>query len=171
MKRSTVARMASLIIGMVLPVTAASSQPAPAQPPTAPVLPLEYAVKLVCGRPGDSGATFVGGAYATAINVHNPVRENGLVFKVALAGLARPGPMTPFQPGIALRYDQAIEFDCRIAARAMAASGIPVPAFFTGFFVIQSRSELDVVAVYTGGPTAGQLAALHMERVPVRRVQ
>ena len=61
MKQSTLARMTSLIIGIVLPVTAASSQPAPAQPPTAPVLPLEYAVKLVCGRSGDSGATFVGG--------------------------------------------------------------------------------------------------------------
>ena len=74
------------------------AQPAPSGPPTAPVLPLEYAAKLVCGRTGDeNGMSFVPGAYATAINVHNPSRENGMVVKVALAAArAGRGRCTPF---------------------------------------------------------------------------
>jgi hypothetical protein len=115
--------------------------------------------------------SFVPGTYATAINVHNPMRENGFVTKIALAGLGRPGPITPFSRAMPLRYDEAIEFDCRLAARLLESAHIPVPAFFTGFFVIQARSQLDVVAVYTAGAAGGPVASIHTERVPVRAVR
>ena len=167
-------RASAMLIGASLlwPVPALLAQPGPSGPPTAPVLPLEYAVKLVCGRtPDENAGAFVPGAYATAINVHNPARENGIVVKVALAGPGRPGPMTPFSREVRLRYDEALEFDCRVAGRLLEGAHVPVPAFFTGFLVIEARSQLDVVAVYTAGAPGGPVASIHTERVPVRSVR
>lgn len=162
----------SLIIGSISVMMLLAISPAVAQPPppTGPAAPNEYAVKLVCGRTAEEGG-FVPGAYATAINVHNPMRENGLVFKIALANLAHPGPMTGFSPGMGLHYDQAVEFDCRFAAHWLTDNHIAVPSFFSGFFVIQARSQLDVVAVYTAGAPGGPVASIHTERVPVRLVR
>ena len=57
--------------------------------------------------------------------------------------------MTGFRPYIALPYDGALDFNCRWISSQMSSAGIPVPAFFTGYLVIQSRYELDVVAVYS----------------------
>ncbi len=43
--------------------------------------------------------------------------------------------------------------------------------FMTGFVIIQSDTELDVVAVYTAAGTDGQVETIHTERVPARRSQ
>jgi hypothetical protein len=145
---------------------AAFAQPAP---PTGPVLPQEYAVKFVCGR-SDGEGSFAAGTYFTAINVHNPTRAARIAEKVALADLGRPGPMTDLRPGLSLRYDQAIEFDCRWIARRLRAAGITPPDLFTGFLVLQSGSLLDVVAVYTASGRDNGVSTMHTERVPVRRV-
>lgn len=158
---------------LALPVTAATAQPAPG-----PVMPLEYAVKFVCGTNPMQGAvvtTAAAGNYYTAVNIHNPFSSNKLTYKIALAPFppGQPGPVTPFQPTMGLQYDRALDIDCRLIRARLQQAGIPVPlpGFITGFVVVQSARELDVVAVYTAAPTPGnQVASIATERVPVRRV-
>jgi hypothetical protein len=139
-----------------------------------PVLPLEYAAKFVCGpnaAPGDPAAA--PGHYFTAINVHNPFGSMPYTFKVAVAGPARPGGHTKFIPlgAATLDYDDAAEFDCTRLRRLLAAEGITARPFFTGYFVIESRTELDVVAVYTASASStGTVTSIHTERVPMRKV-
>lgn len=149
--------------------------PAPAGPPLQPAQPLEYAVKFVCGRvvagtpPSLDAAQ---GTYFTLINVHNPNRPQEFTHKVAVARLGGAGPMTGFRPYIGLPYDGALDFNCRWISSQMSSAGISVPAFFTGYLVIQSRYELDVVAVYSvAANNTQQVVSMHTERVPVRRVQ
>lgn len=134
---------------------------------------LEYAVKFVCGvnvRPNISPAAAVG-AYFTAINIHNSLNDAApLVHKVALAEPGRPTRPTPITSPFRLGYDEATEIDCPQIARLLGAAGIPHGPFFTGFYVIQSQTELDVVAVYTAaGSRTGAVTSIHTERVPVRR--
>ena len=131
----------------------------------------EYAVKFVCGNNGhplDPAAAI--GAYFTAINVHNPGNEAvAFVHKVALAEPGRPGRHTSIVAPFRLAYDEATDVDCEQIARELAAGGITPGPFFTGFFVIQATSQLDVVAVYTAAASrAGPVTTLATERVPVR---
>jgi hypothetical protein len=160
---------------LTLPLSAATAQPAPA--PTGPMMPLEYAVKFVCGTntaPGHSSTLVAFGKYYTAVNIHNPFKENAITYKIAIATQGEPGPMTGFQRPMELRYDQALDIDCRLITARVQQAGIPLPPaiFFTGFLVVQSRAELDVVAVYTAAPVAtNQVASIHTERVPVRRLR
>lgn len=176
-RTASFASLAALAL-IALPATSASAQPAPQPPPTGPAMPLEYAVKFVCGTNPLQGAvvtTAATGNYYTAVDIHNPFRSNKLTYKIALAPFppGKPGPMTPFQPSMGLDYDQAMDVDCRLIRARLQQAGIPVPAatFITGFVVVQSARELDVVAVYTAAPTPGnQVASIHTERVPVRRV-
>lgn len=156
---------------LALPSGIATAQPAP--PPTQPVQPLEYAAKIVCGRAtgdnDDRQALMAAGNYYTAVNVHNPSRPVRISHKVTLADVGRPGPMTDIRTDITLNYDQAIDFDCRWIVDRLRRAGIAAPPFFTGFLVLQVRTQMDVVAVYSAGnPT--QVATMHTERVPVRRV-
>jgi hypothetical protein len=45
------------------------------------------------------------------------------------------------------------------------------PDFFDGYLLIECRKELDVVGVYTGAALPnGVLVAMHMERVPARKI-
>ena len=127
----------------------------------------EYAVKFVCGDAGPR-TSFAPGTYFTAINIHNPGRENnGFAFKVALAKLGSAGDPSGFS-SMTLKDDQATEFDCRLIRRILG-SAVTGTAAFTGFFVIQPRQfELDVVAVYSAGPIGGSVATMHTERVPPR---
>ena len=160
-----IALASSLVSGSVL-----AQQP---PRPTAPVQPLEYAAKIVCGRhSGDNEGgqpMMAAGSYFTAVNVHNPARSVRISHKVTLAGVGRPGPMTDIRTDITLEYDQAIDFDCRWIVDRLRSVGIAAPPFFTGFLVLQTRAQVDVVAVYTAG--ADRVATMHTERVPVRRVQ
>jgi hypothetical protein len=158
-----------------LSAAAVSAQPPPQAPPQQPAQPLEYAVKFVCGRVvAGAAGTFdaVPGTYLTLINVHNPIRPQEFTHKIALARLGGPGPMTGFQPYIVMPYDAALDFNCPWITSRLGSAGIPVPAFFTGYLVIQSRYELDVVAVYSvAANNTQQVVSIHTERVPVRRVQ
>ena len=163
-------KFVTLAAAAILVPGAASAQPAA---PTGPVQALEYAAKFVCGRTaGDEDGRqpmMAAGNYFTAVNVHNPGRSARISHKVTLADVGRPGPMTDIRTDIGLTYDQAIDFDCRWIAERLRGSGIAVPPFFTGFLVLQSRTPLDVVAVYSAG--AREVTTMHSERVPVRRVQ
>ena len=83
--------------------------------------------------------------------------------------LAKKGTVEP----TSVTYDQALDIDCRLIRARIQQAGIPLPPaiFVTGFLVIQSREELDVVAVYSAAPVAtNQVASIHTERVHVRRV-
>lgn len=133
----------------------------------------EYAVKFVCGtnaRPNLSPAA-APGTYYTAINVHNPGNEAvPFVYKVALAEPGRPGRFTRLNSPFRLAYDEATDVDCDQITRALDAASIPHGPFWTGFFVIQSSTEFDVVAVYTTAASrTGTVNSIQTERVPVRR--
>ena len=133
----------------------------------------EYAVKYVCGtnvRPTLSPAA-APGTYYTAINVHNPSNEAvPFVFKVVIAPSGAPGGHTPLTAPFRLGSDEATDVDCMMITRALDAASIPHGPFWTGFFVIQSPVELDVVAVYTTAASrTGAVNSIQTERVPVRR--
>jgi hypothetical protein len=132
---------------------------------------LEYAVKFVCGtnaRPLSPAAA--PGTYYTAINVHVPTGSITFAHLVSLAGPGRPAGHTPVIGTITLNFNDAVDVDCAQIAAELTRGGVTPGPFFTGFFVIQSTSEIDVVAVYTAAATrAGPVVTLATERVPVRR--
>lgn len=108
----------------------------------------EYAVKFVCGKP--ESPVVAPGDYFTAINVHNPGILPVFFLKkiaVALPG-ERPGPVSRFFQA-QLRPDEALEIDCPDILQHAQERG-----FLKGFVVIESFSELDVVAVYSAGHPA-----------------
>jgi len=134
---------------------------------TPPSTGFEYAVKFICGAtPATNPGVVARGVYFTAINVHNPGKEGTEFtkkFAIALpgekAGRISPFFLTPLGP------DQALEIDCPDIGRHLDVSG-----FVKGFAVIQSKVELDVVAVYTAaGSATGTVVALDTERVPARK--
>ena len=122
-------------------------------------------MKFVCGK--SAGEVVAPGLYWTAINVHNPTTTTIRVrakIAVALPGL-KAGPVTKFV-NASLGPDEALEIDCPdILRRTKTKTGL-----LKGFVVIQSGLELDVVSVYTAAPEKGQVATLHTERVPPRRL-
>lgn len=131
-------------------------------------LPYQYAVKFICGRQPMPGQPQVlaRGLYFTAINVHNPSEDSvGILkrFAVALPG-EKAGPLSPvFQAS--LKADEAFEIDCADIIKHLHAHG----PFVKGFAIIESKTELDVVAVYTAAGSTGAVETMHIERVPVRR--
>jgi len=102
----------------------------------------QYTVKYVCGE-GD-GTILVKGAYRTAINIHNPYDflQRPICWKVLSptpdGNPTRPGPWERAE----LPPDWGMEINCSRISNL--AGGIP-----TGFVVIRSPNELDVIAVYT----------------------
>ena len=122
---------------------------------------LEYAVKVVCGR---TDAPFtVPGTYATVVNVHNPSRELTVFqFKVAAAGPLREVGISAFQT-LRLRPDGALAITCREISRAAGQQVVD------GFVVIQTRIDLDVVAVYSAAGNGG-VSTMDVERVAPRRM-
>ena len=123
----------------------------------------QYAVKVVCGK--SDGAVVAPGSYFTAINVHNPLYER-ISFRVKVAvGLPglQVGPVSPFHQ-VELGADEALEIDNPDIHKLARLDH----DFLKGFVVIESRTELDVVAVYTAAGRDDQVQALHMERVPAR---
>lgn len=135
----------------------------------------EYAVKVICGPTQGVLPPIAPGRYFTAVNLHNPSDTTAtLQFKVAISSKPHPdtvlvgGAVSGFRPS-QLRPDQATEIDCAHVI-ALANMVAPKTSFVKGFVVIQSRSELDVVAVYTAsGPTA-RVQTMTLERVAARRV-
>ena len=127
-------------------------------------LPLQYAVKFICGR--SNGTVVAPGVYFTAINVHNPSdKEVKFLKKVAVAlPDEKAGPVTPLTSFV-LGPDGAVEIDCKeIFAIAKQER------FLKGFVVLESEQELDVVGVYTAAGATRQIETMEIERVPVRKV-
>lgn len=151
-------------VAFVLSLGGAGSQQVQ-PPPTG----FEYAVKFICGAtPQQNQQPVVArGAYYTAINVHNHSKENidfTKKFAIALPG-EKAGRISRYFTA-ALKADEALEIDCPDIAQHLDSG----TQFVKGFAVIQSKVELDVVAVYTAAPNAGgTVAALEIERVPARK--
>jgi hypothetical protein len=127
-------------------------------------LPMQYAVKFVCGKRAPSAA-FATGVYFTTVNVHNPGREETVFLKKFAVALPnqKAGPVTKLIEA-KLGSDEAFGVECReIMERTHSTT------FVEGFMVIESRVELDVVAVYTTAGSTGQVQTMEIERVPVRR--
>lgn len=124
----------------------------------------QYAAKVVCGT--SAGDVVAPGVYFTAINVHNPSQTTvQFRWKVAVARPgAKTGPVSKFFEA-RLGPDEALEIDCPDIMKRVRTKD-----FLKGFVVIESGLELDVVAVYTACPERGQVATLHTERVPPRRL-
>ena len=78
----------------------------------------------------------------------------------------KPGPVSQFLDA-RLGPNEAFEIDCGdIKRRAEVRL-----EFFKGFAVIESKTQLDVVAVYTAmGATTKQVETLDIERVPARKI-
>lgn len=116
----------------------------------APRFPFRYAAKIVCGAPQavKSGA-LVPQIYATTINVHNP-GDSDAIFLKSLVLTIPPGGQRPAKSQVVaedrLPPDGALETDCTDLRKRVH----PVPPpFFEGFVLIDSRSSLDVVGVYS----------------------
>jgi len=60
--------------------------------------------------------------------------------------------------------DEALEIDCPDILKHAGTE-----RFLKGFVVIESQSELDVVAVYTAAGSTGQVQTMALERVPPRK--
>jgi len=123
----------------------------------------QYAAKFVCGK--TDGGIVAPGTYFTAINVHNPLYAEVRFRVKAASGLPglKPGPVSKFHAA-GLGADEALEIDCPDIRKL---AGHPAE-FMKGFIVIESETELDVLAVYTAAGRDGQVETLHLERVPAR---
>jgi hypothetical protein len=170
--------VAAGILGLVL--LASRVVPAAGEDGPRPVT-WRYPVKFVCGDPGGGGQPvpdvrlpLTQGRYHTAINVHNPSLNRAVVFfkQVVVAsaspyeGAQRPGKIMPFVQA-ELQANEAFEIDCPEIA---SVTELPIGGgnYITGFVVIMSPSELDVVAVYMARPMGeeNQISTLHVLPVP-----
>jgi hypothetical protein len=120
--------------------------------PPVPKYAYEYAAKLVCGLQRDpKNMELAKGFYATAINIHNPNRENA-VFRKKLALTHPPEKQAPGKVlEIAidkLGYDEALETSCTDISQRVFDGNLPTP-YIKGFVVIQSTHSLDVTGVYS----------------------
>jgi hypothetical protein len=134
--------------------------------------PFQYAAKYVCGsvssKPGTPGNGIVApGAYFTSINVHNPSNEKIEFQKKFVIALPSENPEGKISQLFAagLVPDGAFEIECADILKHLGVQ----QNFVKGFVVLLSRTELDVVAVYTeAATTAGSVVSMFMERVPKR---
>jgi hypothetical protein len=134
-----------------------------AKPISGQQMQFEYAVKLICGYP--DRPALAPGRYFTAINIHNPSPStNAYRRKFVLTSksdvVVKPGAWGPM---IKLPGDGGVEIDC-------SSRDLERQPFGKGFAVLQSLSELDIIAVYTAGGLRDSLTTMHTERVPARRV-
>jgi hypothetical protein len=164
------------LAGIVLYLGIVPSMPAQAQE----VRPYQYAVKFLCGYYEyilEKGEVLVAtGMYATAINVHNPAptgTETEVFEKIVVTyrndGGTGPNPSEfPEKPDWVLRGDEVFEIGCEDVWHNLDIGG-GGGNFVTGFVVIESSKELDVVAVYTTGDKEGFIQTMTLERVPSRK--
>jgi hypothetical protein len=127
----------------------------------------QYAAKIVIGR--SDGEVAAPGEYWTAINVHNPYHYTGAMFRkrvVVALPFEKPGPVsrTFFAD---LGPSEASEIDRADIFNHLAESDIRME-FVKGFVVIESPTELNVVAVYTTMGREEIVQTFHTERVPSR---
>lgn len=163
-----------VIIGVVIAGVAYAQNTANTQAETAGIpapmisgVKYIYAAKYVCGD-GTQSEAVVPGKYMTAINIHNPQTANvSLSKKVAQAPREDDRPIPPSKKiTYLIQPDYAFDIDC---ADITKIGGIST-AFSTGFVVIESPKQLDVVGVYTSiGPNSADVT-LDVETVSPKAV-
>lgn len=121
-------------------------------------------MKFVCGK--SDGHAVAPGEYWTAINVHNPTSKPVKFRKKIATALPseQTGQVTKFFDG-RLGPDEALEIDRKDIFKH-ANQDIE---FLKGFVIIESKVELDIVAVYTVAGREQQVVTIHTERVLPRR--
>jgi hypothetical protein len=143
---------------------------APKELPNVRRLALQYAAKFVCGEQESRKGSYAppqllaAGRYYTVINVHNPSDKTvTLRYKVAtVLPNGQPGPISRFFD-TKLGPDQALFIDCSQITALLKTQDKLVE----GFVVVESETDLDVVAVYTA---AGEkkVESFKVERIPPR---
>jgi hypothetical protein len=135
-----------------------------------------YAVKFVCSKQNEDidGTGLLRGAYATAINVHNPeLKEPVAYFKKFVQGFIDQGQGRPsdFEPGPrVIEPNHAFEVECNEILRSLPDHS-PTNPTATGFVVFLTQSELDITAVYTAGPGAhSEVASIEVEPIAPRQL-
>jgi hypothetical protein len=123
----------------------------------------QYASKFLCGT-GD-GLRTVQGRYLTAINIHNPTDQRvAFNWKVAVASpLQSTQAVSPFAP-LELIPDGAGDLTCK---QILKQSHQQVP-FMTGFVVVESKTQLDVVPVYTATDPSGKSISIEVKPTAAR---
>jgi hypothetical protein len=135
---------------------------------------IQYAAKFVCGFKSDSDINRVlRGAYATAINIHNPKNES-IVLNLRLALTFPPEGLQPGEVSapieVELGPNQALEVDCAEIPDSFFENPPQTP-YTKGFVIIESPKSLDVTAVYTSGPTAQTNVSFAVERIQGRNIR
>jgi hypothetical protein len=126
----------------------------------------QYTVKYLCGE--GNGEILARGVYRTAINIHNPhaFLQQPVCWKV-LSPIP-DGPPTPPGPWQRLPEglppDWGMEINCRSISQFAGGR-------LTGFVVIHSPNELDVVAVYTVERPDQPAIQLKIETIAPRIIQ
>ena len=128
-----------------------------------------YAAKFACGLldiPHNPNELLISGRYFTTINVHNPQEVPVSIRKRFSFGLGfeRVGPLSD---GFSTELGPARTLDIQCADIMNHSRN---PTANTGFALIESPVELDVVSLYSAGPSTGQVSTLHSERVPARQI-
>ncbi len=178
MRRKILMASIAVLVITFLSILAGTSQPVRAQEPSP--FRFQYAVKYICGTsPAGRFQVVASGTYFTAINIHNPFVGNVSFRKKVV--IATPGEESIIKPFTdrQLLGDGALDFSCRDIANELGVTFFgsfnttPRRRFLQGFVVIESRTELDVVAVYTTGTSGflgGRVTTMNLERVPVRHL-
>jgi len=142
-----------VVLGLYMIVTPTSSASAQG--------PVVYSAQFLCGQ-DEIGVSIAPGRYHTVITVFNS-QDQTVTFtpKAAEALTATPGEAAKAGEPIQLEPGQAVQLDC-VAIQEIL--GI-IRALQTGFVILESEAELEVVAVYTGGPLEGEVGVLTVERI------
>ena len=138
-----------------------------------------YAAHFTCGiDPPGAVQRIVPGRYATGIQIHNPNDDEitfrkriSLTFPDAAFGSApKPGLVSKWTTN-SIPAGAALMLDCgEIPSDFFPA--VEFPPYIQGFLVLESKSSLDVRAVYTAAVVDGQgnatVQAMDVEVVPER---
>ncbi len=145
--------------------TVRAADPGPIQPPPnqKPESLYSYAVKVVCSTDGkidfdNQPSAFLGrtGAaladadmYQTAVNIFNPGEERAEInTRISLAHAPFESAVREtVMSGVPVEREETVEFDCGHFKSSVAEDAVAIGG--SGFFIIYSRKELEVVAVYT----------------------
>jgi hypothetical protein len=129
-------------------------------------MPFQYAAKLICGISRE-GPGLAHGTYETLVNIHNPGKAQDFRYKLALAKEGADGTIYPFKE-TKIEADGAQLYGCRDIRRIY---DLPGATLLDGFFVIESKQPLDVIAVYTTNDLTGNgVPAIEVERVFERTI-
>ena len=123
----------------------------------------QYAAKFICGESEGNGD--VKGLYQSSVNIHNPEYFPVVIkYKVAVnLPHGKQGDISTFHD-LELGPDGAVKFTCEDFRDIANASPQSTP-FLTGFFVILSNRQLDVVTSISSSDSDG-LALDLMEVTP-----